>query len=397
MKRALFAAAVAASWCSLLLWAADVDWRSPLRPAVQRTFYGSDFRAVFGSATARDSRLHVEAAAADFSALQSTRPAGVEARDFQVLRYRFADFPRTLELSLVFRTAEHPDDVQTISLPWPGTGTSSFDLSHVAAWRGTIVEIGFAEFATPQNVPPEAGFAPFDFAGAELWSASWRGDLAALATDWFGAWPWSQRSVHALGREGDVPRARSAVVFAALAAAVATGWSALLLGLRGRRLLAVALAFSALAWFGLDLRWQSGLVQRLLATRTLYAGLDWSERAHLVGDSDIENAAQRLHTALRAEPVRTRMLVLAGSGYEALRLIWHLQPRNAALLAQALPFGAALPENCLIVFYDSDRWFSDAGLRGLLAHSVRVTVPGVVMTNGFEADPLVVFRYHHAR
>ena len=111
MKRALFAAAVAASWCSLLLWAADVDWRSPLGPAVQRTFYGSDFRAVFGSATARDSRLHVEAAAADFSALQSTRPAGVEARDFQVLRYRFADFPRTLELSLVFRTAEHPDDV----------------------------------------------------------------------------------------------------------------------------------------------------------------------------------------------------------------------------------------------------------------------------------------------
>ena len=159
MKRALFAAAVAASWCSLLLWAADVDWRSPLRPAVQRTFYGSDFRAVFGSATARDSRLHVEAAAADFSALQSTRPAGVEARDFQVLRYRFADFPRTLELSLVFRTAEHPDDVQTISLPWPGTGTSSFDLSHVAAWRGTIVEIGFAEFVTPQAFDAYAGIA----------------------------------------------------------------------------------------------------------------------------------------------------------------------------------------------------------------------------------------------
>ena len=397
MRRALFVLALAASWLLLLLWAGGVDWRTPVLPQVQRVYSGGEFRPVFGSGSLRDGRLHVDAAAEDFSGLQSVALPNLDTRQFTTLRYRFADFPRTLELSLVFRTAEAPDDVQTISLPWPGEGESSFDLSHVDKWHGTIIELGFAQFATGQVVPPELGFKPFDLVRAQLWSPSWRGDLAALMTDWLGAWPWSQRSVHALGREGDTPRAQSAVLVAALAAAIAMMWAAALLGLRGRRLLTAAIVCAALAWMALDLRWQAGLVQRLLATRTLYAGLDWPQRARVVGDSDILQAAEEVRQILHDEPANSRILVDAGSGYEWLRLIWHLLPLNVAAYPLARVLGQSLPENCLLVFYDNDSWHTDPALRKLLAASMRVTSAAAVHVNGFESSRVVVFRFHHAR
>ena len=394
---AAIAVAIATSWCVLLLWAAVVDWHAPVSPVLERHFAGSEFRAIFGSAHARDGRLHVESAGEDFSSLQSTTLADLEADQFPILSYRFEKFPRTLELSLVFRTTENPDDVQTISLPWPGSGVSTFDLGHVAGWKGTIIELGFAQFATAQNVPPASGFKPFDLVGAQLSSDSWRGAVAALATDWFGAWPWSQRSVHALGREGDTPRDHSAVLTSALAAAIAIGWCMFLPSLRGRRLLPCVLVCVALAWLALDLRWQSGLVQRLLATRTLYAGLAWPQRARIVGDADIEQAADEIRGLIRGEPAQTRILVESGSGYQTLRLIWHLLPLNVAPLTAALPLHAAIPDGALIVFYDSDAWKAKPSVRKLLASSPRAYGTGVIFGGGFDASPLVMFRYHDAR
>ncbi|NCT68296.1 MAG: hypothetical protein GXC76_11760 [Rhodanobacteraceae bacterium] len=393
---AAFVVALLATWAGLLLWAACVDLRAPFAPEIVRVLAGDDFHTVFGSATPRDGALHVEAAAEDFSALQASALPHIAADDFPILRYRFGDFPRTLELSLVFRTAEHPDDVHTISLPWPGTATSTFDLSSVPAWRGRIIELGFAQFATAQLVPPERGFAPFDLVEARLWSPSWHGALAALATDWFGAWPWSQRSVHALGRDGDAPRARSIVLLAALAAAAAIGWAALLLGLRGRALATAALVAVGLAWFALDLRWQAGLVHRLQATRTLFAGTEWSERARLVGDSDIAQAADELRAVLAHEWPHARVLVQAGSNYQTLRLNWHLLPLNVGALVLARASGTPLPDNSLLVFYDTDVWYRDPELRKLLAHSRRLVPRGVLHANGFEAESLIVFRYRHA-
>jgi hypothetical protein len=401
MKRAwrvgaVLAVAVLASWFALLLWAAQTHWRSPLFPATERAFHGNAFHAVFGTAVARGSHLHVESAGEDFSALQSTVPAQLDAADFSILRYRFRHFPRTLELSLIFRTAENPGDVQTIALPWPGAGVSSFDVARIAAWHGTIIELGFAEFATAQNVPPALGFKPFDMVGVTLLSRSWHGDLAALATDWFSAWPWSQRSVHALGREGEAPHSRSAVLVAALAAAIAIGWAIVLLGLRGRRVLTVAIVCTAVAWLALDLGWQAGLVQRLQVTRTLYAGIAWPQRARIVGDSDILQAAQAVTSQFLGKTVPARILVEAGTHFQSLRLIWHLLPLNVGELAQALPLGVALPDDCLIVFFDSDAWRSEPPLRTLLAHSQRVEPSAATLANGFDSRRLVVFRYRHA-
>lgn len=394
-RRVALAVALLASWALLALWAADAQWSAPFAPRVQRQIDGAAFHEVFGRAVAHEERLAVQAPSEDYSTLQSVS-VGIEAADFAILRYRFVDFPRTLELSLVFRTAAAPDDVQTISLPWPGPGDAAFDLSQVPAWRGTIVEIGFAQFATAQLVPPARGFAPFELDHVVLWSPSWRGDLAALVTDWFGAWPWSQRSINTLGHERSAPHLQSIIVFAAIASAVSLGWCMLLLGLRARHASLLFFACVASAWALVDLRWQIGLFERLAATRELYAGLPWDERKDIVGDDDILRVANELKALVRNERGSARILVQSSSRYSVLRLMWHLLPLNTAPLWSADP-GAPLPEGCLIVFYDSDAWRRDPAMRRLLARSERIWPDGVLMRSGFERDDeAIVFRYRHA-
>lgn len=395
VRIAAFVMALAASWLLLLLWAADADWRAPPSPQATRTIPGYEFRPILGSGSVRDGHLQVTAAAEDHSALQSAVLANVIASEFAILRYRFEDFPRTAELTLVFRTAEQPADVQTVALPWPGAGVSSFDLSRLAAWRGTIIELGFSEFATAQNVAPELGFKPFTLIEVELWSPSWRGDFAALATDWLGSWPWSQRSVHALGRDTDSPRAQSIVVSVALAAAVAIVWMLLLL--RHRRRARAVFACLALAWLALDLIWQGGLVQRLQATRSLYAEAAWPERARIVGDSDILAAADEVKTLLANEPPQTRVLVMAGTGYQLLRMVWHLLPLNASPLALATASGGKLPKDSVIVLLGNDNASADPAFRKLLAGSRRISSPHDLHADGFEKRRVVLFRYRRAR
>ncbi|HEY6985633.1 MAG TPA: hypothetical protein VH375_06100 [Rhodanobacteraceae bacterium] len=396
MRRVGLALALLAGWTILLLWAARIDPSSPFVPAEQRGFPGDDFSAVFGSGTADKDRLQVTATSSDFTGLQSLHPSDIDADRFPTLRYRFSGFPHTLELSLVFRAADNPEDV-AISLPWPGNAMRTFDLSQIPEWRGQIVELGFAEFPTAQLVPPAQGFKPFEIVEADLWSRSWRGDLAALTTDWFGAWPWSQRSVHALGRDTDTPRARSLVLCVAIAAGFAIALALFAFGRRDRRFATTSAITVAIAWLALDLVWQTGLWGRMQTTRAVYAPLSWSERQNTVADTDIVAAADRLREMLRGEPETSRILVYTGSGqtYELLRLIWHLLPRNVAVYANAMGIGEALPEGCLLVFYNSDDWRTIPYLRRLLAHSEHLMSSQSIHGDSFENDSVVVFRFHH--
>jgi len=395
MRRAAFVAALAASWLVLLLWAAGVDWRAPVFPDSERMFPGSRFRAAVGRAVVDGSVLRVESPDAENAALQVTALPAMEADRFPVVIYRFEDFPRTLELSLVFRTAERPDDVQTISLPWPGRGTMAYDMSAIEAWRGTIIELGFAQFPTAHLVPAAEGFAPFRLRRAELWSPSWRGAVAALVTDWFGAWPWSQRSVHALGREGAASGVRSPVLFVAIAATLACGWAMLLLGLRGRRGVMVLCVCGLVGWILLDLRWQSGLLQRLRETRVLYSGLDWSARQKRVADDALLAAAAQVKALLRDEPPHRRVLVYSDSGYANLRMIWHLQPLNVGAFGLAAAEREPIPEDTILVFLQTDVWRANPAVRRHVSESERMFPGDVIHSDGFERPDLLMFRVRH--
>jgi len=327
-----FVLALGATWLSLLLWAAGIDPRVPFTPARTQSLPGSRYHAAFGKAAPDGQQLQVSAAAEDYSALQVTDVPELEAADLPILHYAFAAFPRTLELSLVFRTREAPDDVETVSLPAPGAGTQTFDLSRVAAWRGTIVEVGFSQFPVAQLVPPEGAFRPFAFTGARFESDSWRGRIDAMWSSWFAHAPWQLISVSAIGpaETGDaLPHAPRPPLVAALALISLALLAWLVLRRRGDRLARPLLAAAVVAWVGIDAAWMRELDYRRSVDRDIWGAIPFAQRQDHVADAHALAAADRLKNLLASAPANTRVIVNAGTPYEILRLIYFLAPLNA--------------------------------------------------------------------
>ncbi len=284
------------------------------------------------------------AAAEDYSALQSTALANVAGEELPILRYRFENFPRTLELTLVFRTAEQPDDVQTIALPWPGSGEASFDLSRIEAWRGTIVELGFAQFATAQLVAPERGFAPFTLVSVGLESDSWAGRIRALLTGWSLLTPWQLISVSAVGPSevGDSsPHAPRLPLVLALALGLAAVWARLVLGWSGRRLGGGLLVVAALAWVVADAAWLRSLAYKRSVDRDVWGDVPLAQRQDHVVDAELRDAATHLKQMLVNAPPTTRILVDADSPHDVLRLTYLASPSTSAPTANSRSPAAA--------------------------------------------------------
>lgn len=388
MRRLLFALFVLLGIGGVLGWASGIQWASPFFSSQVRHWDGSDFSVVMGGAAQDETRLRIGAVGEDRTALQSVALNAIDAAENSILRYRFEQFPHTLELSLVFRRAGD-EDVTVVSLPWPGDANAWFDLGTVPEWRGQITELAFAEYPTPQIVPPLQGFRPFTLIDASLASRSWEGDLSALATDWLGQWPWSQRSVHALGRDTDTPRAQSLVLCLALLIAVVVVGSILILRLRGNVLLRLGAASIIFGWVLLDLQWEAGLHWRHAGTQSLYAGFEWPDRELHSADQDIVETARALKQELRDLPANSRILVHAGSSFVTLRMIYHLLPMNVGVLVLAAELSPAvhLPDRSIIVVYDVPDWSYDQESRQLQGGGL--TFPGEIL---IQRDRLLVLR-----
>jgi hypothetical protein len=372
-------------WVGALGCAAGMRWNTPLWPAHKIDLPAREFHVVMGAGVEDGDALQVGAVGGDGNALQSMRIAPVAAQDVPILRYRFHDFPRTLELSLVFRRADTPDDVQVITIPWPGDGWRTVDLRQVPEWRGEIVEIGFIEYATAQLVPPSVAFRPFRFVRAELHSASWRGGIAGLSTAWFAYVPWALLSVSALapdrataGTSSPLPVLLPALALSVLAAALILGWSR-------RRLVRRAGFAIALLWLLLDVRWLRDFGNRHELTEHLYAGKSWEERQRLLPEQDLLAAADRIRDWLATQPPAQRILLDADSKYAYLRLIYLLLPQNIGLLS--LGGNNELPAGSLIVLYSSSVWNYDA-TRRILSGGGR-SYPADVL---FEDDMVRLYR-----
>ena len=328
----VYAFALFACTLLLLFLAADTSWHMPLRPAHRITLHGANFRVVSGAGAQDEDALNIGSVGDDDNAVQTIALDHVGADDYPVLRYAFENFPRTLELSLIFRRADTPDDVHAIALPRPENGTKSYDLRTIPAWRGDILEVGFAEFPTAQLVAKGQGFHPFNLMQAELWSPSASGAVSALLTDWFAHWSWSMRSVHALGRDIDTPRKFSLVLALAVWSAITFLLGMLILRWRGRQIGIGAFVCVAAAWLLLDMNWQSELFWKNGLTRDMYAGKSWQDRSRMIADAPLLDVAARVREALHAQPANTHILVADDSAYELLRLVYHLLPANVAPL-----------------------------------------------------------------
>ena len=392
MRKLLFALFVLLGLGGILGWAAGIQPSSPFVASQMRNWDGSDFRVVMGGAAQDETRLRIGAVGENRTALQSVVLNGIDADENPILRYRFEQFPHTLELSLVFRRAGD-EDVTVVSLPWPGNGSAWFDLGTVPEWRGQITELAFAEYPTPQIVPPMQGFRPFTLVDASLASRSWIGDVAALATDWLGQWPWSQRSVHALGRDTDTPRAQSLVLCLAMFIALVVMGALLILRWRGAALLRVGVVSVFLGWILLDLQWGAGLSWRHAATQSLYAGFDWPDRELHSADQDIIETARALKQDLRDLPANSRILVHGASSFATLRMIYHLLPMNVGVLVLAAELSPAvhLPDRSIIIVYDVPDWSYDPKTRQLRGGGLTFT--GEVL---LRRDRLLVLRVGEA-
>jgi hypothetical protein len=357
IRRVACAVALALVWILVLGWAAGLGWHTPLRPSSTKFFAGDGFRVVLGAGVQDEGALRVGAVGGDGNALQTVTLDGIRAADYPFLGYRFEDFPRTLELSLVFRRADSPQDVHSITIPWPGAGGGTVDLRRLPEWRGEIVELGFAEYATAQLVPPSVAFRSFRFAHAELATPSWRGGLAALYTSWFAYLPWALQSISALvpdratfGTASPVPVLAAGMLLSVCVLAIVLRWP-------WRRMLRAAGIAAALLWIVLDARWLRDFNARHALTEHLYAGKSWDERLHLLPDQDLAFMAAQVGDWLDSQPPGQRLLVAADSNYAFLRLIYLLLPHDVTLLQSA--GAAALPPDSLILLYASTYWRYD--------------------------------------
>lgn len=357
MRRLACVPVLALVWIAVLGLAAGLSWNTPLRPVRLQVLRGDAFRVVLGAGVQDEGALRVGAVGDDGNALQATVLDGIRAADYPILRYRFEDFPRTLELSLVFRRADSPQDVHSVTVPTPGSGWQTVDLRKLPEWRGEIVELGFLQYATAQLVPPSVAFAPFRFDRVELASPSWRGGLGALRTSWFAYVPWALQSISALvpdratfGTASPVPALVAGLLLSVLALAVVLRWP-------WRRTLRGAGIAALVLWIALDARWLRDFAARHALTEHLYANKTWDERLRLLPDQDLAFMAAQVGGWLDSQPPGQRLLVAADSNYAFLRLIYLLLPHDVALLQ--LAGDAPLPPDSLVLLYASTQWRYD--------------------------------------
>lgn len=358
IRRSICAIAVATIWLVLIGWAAGAGWHTPISPAQRMQLHASDFHVVMGAGVEDETALRVGAVGDNGNALQSIALEHVAAKEFSTLRYHFSGFPRTLELSLVFRRADAPKDVQVVTVPWPGDGWRSIDLRKIPGWSGDITEIGFAEYATPQVAPETSAFQPFRFDRVELWSPSWRGGLATLNTSWFGYSPWSLLSISALGPQRETAQATPLMPLLVCGAILSLLLSAVILRWRWQLVLRMSALTAMVLWVLLDLRWLADFHAKHALTEQLYADKPWTGRQHLIADQDTAFAAEQVGYWLTSQPSSQRILVASDSKYTLLRLIYLLLPQNVALLPQV--GNDALPKDSLILLYASTQWRYDA-------------------------------------
>lgn len=377
----LLAAALLVVWVLVLSWAARMPWYSPLSPRLNVTLKGIDFKPGIGAAVEEGEALGVGAISEDGNALQTTSLDRLRAADFPILRYRFDDFPDTLELSLVFRRTDAADDI-AYSLPWPGKGVTSVDLSVLPDWRGEITEVAFAEYAAAQAVPPSIAFKPFRLQKAELQSRSWSSVPGLLRTAWFGFRPWALLSVSALGpaiESVGTSSVQPVVVWGAfislLAAALILRWSR-------KEMLRNGAMVAVLLWVLLDIRWLDDLTAKHRLSERIYAGKPWAERVLLQPDERTPAIAKIVQAQLTSD-TPARVLVASDSTFSLLRMIYFLLPLNAAPLDHgALVTGSPLPIGSAIVTYDT-AWQYDSADNLLVNAGKKIPVKLIYATSEF--------------
>jgi hypothetical protein len=332
----------------LLAWAVALPgpvW--PVLPAHVETIRPVELQARRGTALAMDGgTLKVWSADAG-SALQVRDALGLDAQTLDVLRYGATGFPSTLELVLVWRRADAPGTVHSVTLPAPGNGTRAFELSQSPEWRGTIVEIGLAQFPVPLLADAASAFRPFEIDTLRLESASLASGARAFV-DQLSAWrPWTQRSINSLGRELGHGEGMTLVTLVVPLLAFAVWLYACRPAFARRRAAAHVLAGAcALTWLVADGAWHLQLLRHNdLARATAATGG--------VADAPLAASAASVREWLSRHRRDAKVAVLASSSFLRTRLAYHLRPADVSPEHGSLFLTGDAPGRAILLVHDS--------------------------------------------
>lgn len=373
MTRTRLAATAIVLWALLVLaWSTGMRPGDPWHASQTRILDGHQLASIAGDGTPAGEGLRVSDLGPYRQALQSWQlDSPIDAGQTPVLFYRVHDFPRKLELALIFRTRQDPDNVHSVTLPWPPEGVSAIDLSILPDWQGEITELGFSEYPMPGQSPPDAEFAPFLIQGARVQSRSLAGLWQVSWTRWMGWNAWSMRSINANRASAPYPVRGSLNLMLALWLAGA-GLLALVFGLLRGRGGRVLLAAVILAWLLLDVRWLSQMQRNHALAGVLFQDKPWSERSRLIADRPLQQRAELMSQVLARQQSGVHVLYWTPSQVDSVRLGYFLRPHNVAALPPGMD-ASDVPDGTLLLIDNQDMsWQWDAYHSRLSRSSYRI-------------------------
>lgn len=365
------------AWLWLLaLLAVPLTPGLPWSPAEKLSWQGGDFNLVIGSGGENAGALQVQGMRPSEGAVQTLFIRNVDTARYPILRYRFADFPGTLELSFFFRRAGEGEDIRITTVPTPGSGIVTVNLAGLDGWQDQVVEIGFAQFPDAMAVPSAHAFRPFSLVDVELAAPSLSGLLAARWQGWFSGGNWTYRSLNAQGPDIELRQGPPLPLLLAVLAAGVLLLGVVLLRWRDSQLLRAVLLAALAAWLVLDLRWLMILADRHASTTIAYGDRPLPERMQLLPDQTLLAAAGRVQQALAPVQPAPKLVVMAASAHERGRLMYHLRPLNAGPM-DLVGYGApAFQDGLFVLLYgvDDPAFDGGTGQLGLPAGSVPASV-----------------------
>ncbi len=355
MRKALATTTVALWLLLVLVWSMNFAPGDPWHARTIHTLPGNELASVAGDGVPVQGGLKVSGLGKYGQALQSWRlEKSIDAGQTPILLYRTHGFPRSLELALLYRTQSAPDDVRSLTLPWPRNGVAALDLSTLPHWHGGITELGFSEYPIPGQTPPDIDFAPFVIEGASLQSPSISGLWQVTRTRWLAWNPWSMRSINA-------NRAASAYAYGirgslVLMLALMLAGGVIILFAFGQmegRARQVTLGIVLLAWLLLDVRWLSQMQRNHALAHTLFQDKAWSDRSRIIADRPLQQRAELVNKVLAQQQPGVHVLYWTPSQVDSVRLGYFLRPNNVAALPPGMD-ADDVPDGTLLLIDDQD-------------------------------------------
>lgn len=252
-----------------------------------------------------------------------THRTSFAASDYAFIEYTLSGRNPQEPVYLLWRTAENPEQVSRLPLPWRGNDTGMTFLGLLPEWSGEITEIGLDIYGDLRG-------QPLAISSLTLLPRTRAALLHSIWFEWTAFRGWTQKSANFLRGSPE-----HGVLAPTLAMAVWSGLALFILAGISRRFRrshdVVAYASAVLIpWIVLDLLWQADLSRQLDETRYLFAGKTQHEK-HLADlDPELYEYAEYLKNEVLPEP-GPRIFLLHDSDqmtYTRLKAQFYLLPHN---------------------------------------------------------------------